>query len=81
MKAPFSPYLNKLVPDLSRLIEILSEDYDYVSLLATDSKGLGVRISRYAKSLTNSTMTTERGIVVRAYKDGLYSEYSFNEGV
>ena len=78
MKAPFSKYLDSLVPGLRRLIGILEQDYDYVSVLSTDSKGLIVRISQHSKSVGNKTMTTERGTVVRVYKDGLYSEYALD---
>ena len=78
MKAPFSEYLNSLVPGLKELIGILEQDFDYVSVLSTDSKGLAVRISQHSKSVGNQTMTTERGTVVRVYKDGLYSEYAMD---
>ena len=78
MKAPFSNYLDSLVPGLRKLIEILEQDFDYVSVLSTDSKGLAVRISQHSKSVGNQTMTTERGTVVRVYKDGLYSEYAMD---
>jgi len=78
MKAPFSKYLDQLMPGLKKLIDLLSEDYDYVSVLSTDSKGLAVRISQHSKSVGNTTMTTERGTVVRVYKDKLYSEYALN---
>ena len=64
MKAPFSNYLDSLVPGLRKLIEILEQDFDYVSVLSTDSKGLAVRISQHSKSVGNQTMTTERGTVV-----------------
>ncbi|MBQ8081739.1 MAG: TldD/PmbA family protein, partial [Clostridia bacterium] len=37
------------------------------------------RISQRAKQVSRSTMTTERGTVVRVYRDGLYSEAVFNE--
>ena len=78
MKAPFSPFLASQADGLKRLIAILREKYDYVSILATDSKGFSVRISQRAKSVSSHTMTTERGIVVRVHNDGLYSEYAFN---
>ena len=78
MKAPFSKYLDSLVPGFKRLIEILEQDFDFVSILSTDSKGLVVRISQHSKSVGNKTMTTERGTVVRVYKDGLYSEYALD---
>lgn len=79
MKALFSNYLNNISSALKQLVNILKKDYDYVSVLATDSKGLLLQISRHSKTVTNDTMTSERGNVVRVYKDGLYSEYAFNE--
>ncbi|MBO6046562.1 MAG: TldD/PmbA family protein [Erysipelotrichaceae bacterium] len=78
MKAPFSSYLNEIAPGLRQLINYLSSDYDYVSVLSTDSKGLHIRLSQHAKTVGNQTMTTERGTVVRVYKDGLYSEYAMD---
>ncbi len=78
MKAPFSAYLSGIKPGLQRLIQLLRSEYEYVSILATDSKGLAVRLSRHARSVGSETMTTERGVVVRVRKDGQYSEYALN---
>ncbi len=78
MKAPFSPYLLGIKNGIKDLVSILGERYGYVSVLATDSKGLAVMISQHAKNVLSETMTTERGIVVRVYKDGQYSEYALN---
>ena len=79
MKAIFSEYLNTIAPAMKQLIQGLQERYDYVSILSTDSIGFTVMISQFAKSVSNSTMTTERGNVVRVYRNGLYSEYAFNQ--
>ena len=79
MKAPFSAYLSGIKGGLKELIRLLRQDYAYVSVLATDSKGLSVRISQHARSVSSETMTTERGVVVRVYHDGQYSEFAFNE--
>ena len=79
MKAPFSPYLTGIRDGLFRLISLLGGEYGYVSALATDSVGLNVNISQHAKAVRNETMTTERGIVLRVYKNGLYSEYALND--
>ena len=46
MKAPFSNYLESVASGLKKLIGLLGKDYDYVSALATDSKGLMVRVSQ-----------------------------------
>ena len=79
MKAPFSPHLMLIRDGLKDLVARLGKDYEYVSLLATDSNGLSVSSSRHRKSVDNRTMSTERGIVVRVWKDGCYAEYAFNE--
>ena len=79
MKAPFSPYLNEIRDPLKKLIDILSGTYAYVSVLSTDSRGFAIRVSQHVRTVEGRTMTTERGTVVRVYRDGLYSEYAFNE--
>ena len=78
MKAKFSPYLSGIADGIKELIAQLNESYDYVSVLSTDSVGFMVSVSQRSKSINGRTMMTERGNVVRVYKDGLYSEYSFN---
>ena len=78
MKAPFSAYLNSLRGGLNELIALLRQTYEYVSVLATDSCGLTVSISQRSRAVGSETMTTERGIVVRVCRDGLYSEYALN---
>lgn len=79
MKAKFSSYLESIAPSLKKLIDDLSLHYDYVSVLASDSKGFGIQASQKSKLITGENLTTERGCVVRVYKDGLYSEYAFNK--
>ena len=78
MKAPFSSYLEKITPALCEVVSSLGKSYDYVSLLSSDSVGFRIIVNRRTVTVNNETMTTERGSVVRVYKDGLYSEYSFN---
>ena len=78
MKAPYSKYLKSIESGLKELTGILMKDFDYVSILSTDSKGLQVRISQHSKSVSNKTMTSERGTVVRVYRNGLYSEYAMD---
>ncbi len=79
MKAKFSPYLNGIANQLKQLIEILNQHYDYVSILSTDNVGFRIVVSKRVKSIGHSTLQTERGNVIRVYKDGLYSEYAFND--
>lgn len=79
MKAPFSAYLSSIAPAMKQLVDMLSEDFDYVSVLSTDSVGFRISISQQSKSVSNQNLTTERGNVVRVYKNGLYSEAAFND--
>ena len=79
MKAPFSPHLLLIRDGLKELVSLLGKDYEYVSLLATDSTGLSVACSRHKNTVDNRTMGTERGVVVRVWKDGCYAEYAFDE--
>ena len=78
VKAPFSPYLDRIAPGLKKLTELLGGDFDYVSVLSTDSVGFTVSISQRAKAVNHSTMMTERGSVLRVRRGGLYSEYAFD---
>ena len=78
MKAKFSTYLADIQTPLKALIDELGAYYDYVSILASDSKGFSITAGQRNKTISGENMTTERGCVVRVYKDGLYSEYSFN---
>ena len=77
MKAPFSHYLNSIAPGLKELIKLLRQHYDYVSVLASDSTGFSLRVSQRTKAAGDPNFT-ERGNVIRVYKDGLYSEYAFD---
>jgi len=79
MKAPFSPYLDSIAPALKLAVKKLGACCDYVSALSTDSVGVRLGISRRSKTVSNTNMTTERGTVIRVAKDGLYSEFAFNE--
>ncbi|MBR3098466.1 MAG: TldD/PmbA family protein [Clostridia bacterium] len=78
MKATFSPYLNGIAPGIKKLIAMLRKHYDYVSVLSTDSRGFGISISQKSKNVSTETLTTERGNVVRVYRNGQYSEAAFN---
>ncbi len=79
MKAPFSDYLTERAPALKELVGLLRQSFEYVSVLATDSVGISVRMSQASKSVSGSNMTTERGVVVRVCREGRYSEYAMND--
>ena len=79
MKTPFSGHLTQEAPLMRHLIDLLSENFDYVSILSTDSIGFSLRVSPKVKRLTRETMTTERGHVVRLFRNNCYFEYAFND--
>ena len=73
-----SSYLIKSKPKLKELIKLLSKDYQYVSVLATDVGGTNYRYSQRSCDI-NPYRFAERGFVVRVYLNGTYQEYSFNK--
>jgi len=77
MKTKYSSYLKKVQKPLQDLVKILNNHYSYVSILATDCKGTNFQVSQRRKNVSDYYLS-ERGFVARVYRDGLYSEYSFN---
>lgn len=78
MKARFSEYLTSVREGLKYLLERLLEEYEYVSILSADSRGISITASQRVCSVSSETMSTERGTVVRVFKDGRCSEYAFD---
>ena len=78
MKVPFSEYLTEIAPSVKKVIDDLKKDHDYVSALCTDSKGLLIRIGHRARTISNRTLTTERGVVFRVCRDQKYAEVALN---
>ncbi len=78
MKTTGSEFLTRSKPLVRKLIELLSEHYQYVSVLGTDTGGKVYRVSKTGTEV-NDAMLTERGFVVRIHNGVNYSEYSFNE--
>ncbi len=78
IKARQSEFLLSVRQPLRQLIDLLKDHYDYVSVLATDVAGSSFRVSGRSVQISEFS-DGERGFVVRAYKDGGYSEYSFTE--
>ncbi len=78
MKIRDSKFLLGVKPLLKKLINELSREFDYVSVLGTDVSGKSYTVRTTGASISDSSWT-ERGFVVRIYNRGIYSEYSFNE--
>ncbi|MGN1399113.1 MAG: TldD/PmbA family protein [Erysipelotrichaceae bacterium] len=78
MRLNQSEYLLSQKDKLKQLIQLLDSRYQYASVLATDVTGMSYMFSQKRSSIAPNNFS-ERGFVVRVYKDGVYQEYSFNE--
>ena len=78
MKLTLSSYLKRTKPYLKQLRDQLLVDYQYVSILGTDSKGKVYRVSRTGTSIGTSSLSSNRGFVVKVYDGTSYCEYAFD---
>lgn len=78
MKLEISNYLKEVKPLISELLNELLKEYDYASILATDSKGKTYRVDKSSVNIGDQQFS-ERGFLVRAYYNEGYFEYAFNE--
>lgn len=78
MKVSMSSFLISQKPILKEIVGILSENYKYVSILGTDTKGKIYNVQRTGIDLSDS-FWCERGFVIRVHNGINYSEFSFNE--
>lgn len=78
MKVGYSEFLTNSKPLIRNLINKLSEIYEYVSVLGTDTKGKSFKVTKTGIEV-NDYRFAERGFVVRIHNGINYSEYSFNE--
>lgn len=73
-----SMFLKEKIEPMSMLIDRLHDEFDYVSILGSDTKGKTLQVSRSDVSLRDF-YGNECGFVVRLGKNGRLFEYSFNE--
>lgn len=73
-----SNFLIKQKSNLEKIVKELSNDFKYVSVLGTDTKGMLYGVSKNTIEL-NDSFWCERGFVIRVFNGINYSEYSFNE--
>jgi len=78
MKTEKSEFLTRSKPLVRKLIDLLSADFKYVSVLGTDTLGKSYMVSKTGTEVEDF-MFAERGFVVRVHNGVNYSEYSFNE--
>lgn len=73
-----SPYLEHVHDALRAIIDRLSDEFAFVSILGTDVKGKVMSLDSSGMSLAPSN-DEERGFVCRVYGEHGFSEYAFNE--
>lgn len=78
MQEHFSVFLKESKSKINELIETLKKRFMFISVFGTDIAGTRYDVSKYECSIQES-MWSGRGFVVRVYRDGFYSEYSFND--
>lgn len=78
MKVTMSKFLQNKRPALKKLVDMLSKDFGYASILGTDTYGKTYSVHKTGVSI-NDSRWGERGFVVRIHNGINYSEFSFNE--
>ena len=78
MEIKISSYLNKVKPTMKKLLNDLLKEFEYVSILGTDSMGKDYSVSKNSINISDGSFN-ERGFVVRVYYGVNYSEYAFNK--
>ncbi len=78
MKASLSNYLESKRPLIKDIINDLGKEFNYVSILGSDTLGTVYNVSRSGSGV-NDSRWVERGFVARVFNGVNYSEYSFNQ--
>lgn len=79
MKVKESSFLKEKKPLLKKLLSELLSEYDYASILATDSRSMIYRVSKTGTSISEDELLTEKGFCIKIFDKGMAGEYSFNE--
>ena len=74
----FSKYLASKRNIVRNMINTLSQQYPFVSILGTDVSGFKVMCDNKNTSIAPSNVC-ESGFCIKVYNDGIYSEYSVND--
>lgn len=79
MKVETSTYLQAVKPQLKEFMNRLLTEYDYVSILAEDGTAKKYSVSKTGVTLAEDDLLTSRGVVIKVYSGGSYSEYALNQ--
>lgn len=78
MKTNLCSFLNRKIDVVKSIVNDLSKEFEYVSILGADTLGTIYSVSR-SESGVSDTNWVQRGFVARVYNGVNYSEYSFNQ--
>lgn len=70
-------FLKSRIPDAKKLVEELNHSYEYVSVLGNYVKTKEIKVTTASSSINE--LDNECGFVIKAYKEGHYSEYSCDD--
>lgn len=79
MKLTFSKSLENIKPTLKKLLNELLHEYEYVSILVQETEGKNYRVAKSGISISDISLTSGRGVVIKVYDTKGYAEYSFNQ--
>lgn len=74
----FSEFLNSRRDRIKALVEILKEQYDYVSVLGVDTKSKTIQVDTNTSSINNGN-GAECGFVIKLNRGGSFFEYSLDD--
>ncbi|MBE5961102.1 MAG: TldD/PmbA family protein [Lachnospiraceae bacterium] len=78
MKVSSSTFLSQKKILLKQLLERLCKEYDYASVLASDTFSKTYRVSKRGTVIAEDSLLSTRGYVIKVYDGKGYAEYSFN---
>ena len=79
MKVKQREYLQQVKPQLKDLLQELLKEYEYASILATDSEEKQFMKNKVSINVNRNPIFNGFGVVVKVYDGKGYGEYSFNE--
>lgn len=74
----FSQFLSSRLPQAEKLVSLLGESFEYVSILGADTKSLNIRADKKSCAITEGN-DFDSGFVVKLSRGGIFFEYSLDD--
>lgn len=74
----FSQFLSSRLPQAEKLVSLLGESFEYVSILGSDTKSLNIRADKKSCAITEGN-DFDSGFVVKLSRGGIFFEYSLDD--